>query len=293
MGADDGAGGVGDAARVVPRRSQAGGSLASNGGAELDRSTRWLTKWTLPVLAALVPLACSPGLADSFDLPKLVLLEAGLAAALVALGHGAAANAGALRTLAGRAALALLGAHGLATILSVEPRTSLLGRYLVKQGLLTQGAYVAYFLLGASWIRTEVAFARVAAGVTLAATGASAYAAAQYAGINPLGWVTDEGRRAIGTVGHPNQLAELLVMAMPPTAWLVWRGRGLHRDGPAWCLVVQALVLALTQARAAWLTTLLLPALAAAVLACTRWRPWTPLPSRLRRGGRAGRRQRF
>ena len=47
--------------------------------------------WLLPVLAVLVPLACSPGLGDAFELPKLFFLKLGLVLALLALLAGVVA----------------------------------------------------------------------------------------------------------------------------------------------------------------------------------------------------------
>jgi hypothetical protein len=48
-----------------------------------ERVSGRLARWLLPGLAFLVPLACSPNLGDSFELPKLVQWKASLALALL------------------------------------------------------------------------------------------------------------------------------------------------------------------------------------------------------------------
>ena len=215
--------------------------------------------WVLAGLAAFVPLAFSPDLGDSFELPKLVLLKVGLAVILLMLaaGSSAAVDLSIARTPAGWIVLLLLCAHVLATLGSIEPRTSLLGNYGVGQGLLTVAIGVAYFWLAASWVRTEAALARLAAGLTLAATASAGYAIVQAAGLDPLAWPYFDATPAFGTLGNPNGLGELLAMTLPLTAWLAWSGRGLRRDLPLWGLGVQGVALVMTQARAAWLTVLL------------------------------------
>ena len=218
-----------------------------------------LLAWPLTVLAALVPLAFSPDLGDSFELPKLVLLKVGLAMMLLMLAarSSAAVDVSIARTPAGLAALLVLSTNVLATLGSVEPRTSLLGNYGVGQGLLTVAIGVAYFWLAASWIRTGAALTWLAAGLALAAAVSSGYAIVQYAGLDPLAWLNFDATPVFGTLGNPNGLGEFLAMTLPLTAWLAWSGRGLRRDLPLWGLGLQVVALVMTQARAAWLTVLL------------------------------------
>ena len=210
--------------------------------------------WILPVVGVLGPLACSTALVDSFELPKLFVLKIGLALALLSMAAGARVERGVLRSPAALAVLLFLGLNVLATLGSVEPRTSLLGNYQSDQGLLTLAVMIGYFFVAASWIRTEAALVRLAAGVTLAASCAGIYGIAQQVGLDPLGWpAIDPARRAIGTFGHPDNLGEFLVMTLPLTVWLAWGGRGLRRDLSLWAIGVQLAALAVTQARAAWI----------------------------------------
>ena len=65
---------------------------------------------------------------------------------------------------------------------------ALLASTLKFQGLLTLLLLLAYAGLAAVWVRTVEAFARVAAGLAIAATATSVYAIGQYFGVDPWGW---------------------------------------------------------------------------------------------------------
>ena len=217
-----------------------------------------MSRWMLPVLGALVPLACSPALVDSFPLPKLVVLKVGLALALLTLAVGARVDPGVLRAPAALATVLFLAVNGLATIGSVEPRTAVFGNYKTDQGLLTLAVQIGYFFVAAIWVRTEAALARLGAGVAVGASCAGLYGIAQQFAFDPLGWpAIDPQRRAVSTFGHPDNLGEFLVLALPLTVWLAWRGRGLRRDLALWAAVAQVAALAVTQARAAWVALVL------------------------------------
>jgi O-antigen ligase/tetratricopeptide (TPR) repeat protein len=238
--------------------------------------------WLLPALGLLVPLACSPALGDGFELPKLFLLKLGLV--LVLLTTGASVAFGQPRSgIAMAAALAVacfLAVNALATLVSIEPRTALLGAYDDDQGLFTLGVEVAYFFLAAAWIRTEAALARFAAGVTIAAVAASVYAVGQAVGIDPLGWsavLDDVPRQLTSTLGHPNSLGEFLALGLPLTVWLGWRGRGVARDLCLWSLIPQVVALGLAQARIAWVAVGFELLLVVPLVACLRGSEQAPL----------------
>ena len=103
----------------------------------------------------------------------------------LAAGSSAAVDLSIARTPAGWIALLLLCAHVLATLGSIEPRTSLLGNYGVGQGLLTVAIGVAYFWLAASWVRTEAELTSLRvwsmAGLTPAATRRRAWSRSEAA----------------------------------------------------------------------------------------------------------------
>src|ERR1700680_2948880 len=103
--------------------------------------------WLLPLTALLVPLICSSALNDGFEIPKLAIVKLGLAIALLVVAARAQADCGVLRTPAVIAALVFVGVAGLATVASVEPRTSFLGSYTAQRGLVTLVVEVGWFLV--------------------------------------------------------------------------------------------------------------------------------------------------
>ncbi|HEX2172483.1 MAG TPA: O-antigen ligase family protein [Dehalococcoidia bacterium] len=227
--------------------------------------------WIIVAVSVIVVLACSPALIDSFELPKLIALKLGLAAALLALAWGSRADPAVIRAPAVLAALAFLVINTIATFGSIEPRTALLGSYRSDQGLLTLAVQVGYFLLAASWIRGEAALARLAAGLAVAAASAGLYGIAQQLGFDLIGWTAiDPSRRATSTLGHPDALGGLLVLTLPLTGWLAWREAGWRRDLALWSAGLQAIALVVTQARAAWLAFILSLLAAGLILAGRR-----------------------
>src|SRR5205823_15035342 len=122
---------------------------------DVEKAARWLSTRFLPALVLVVPLACSPALVDPFDLPKLFLLKLGLAAVLLTIATGRTVEIGLLNVRTAQTALVFLSVSLLATVASIEPRTSLIGVYGDDLGLLTLIVTVGYFFLSASWIRTD------------------------------------------------------------------------------------------------------------------------------------------
>jgi O-antigen ligase/tetratricopeptide (TPR) repeat protein len=217
---------------------------------------------------------CSPALIDAFDLPKLAILKVGLTAVLLLLAWRGCVDAGVLRVPAAIAALVFVGAAGLAALTSLEPRTSILGNYLVHRGLSTLAVEVAWFVLAATWVRSEASLSRLASGFTVAGALTAIYVLLQAAGVDPLSWPPppNDDRLTIGTLGYPNNVGEYLALTLPLTAWLAWRGKGTQRDLAAWALVVQLAGLWATQARVAWATVVLQAILIGPLLACACWR---------------------
>ena len=88
----------------------------------VSSSNRLLTvvRWLAPTAAVLVPVACSPALAESFEGPKLAIMKVGLAVALSVLALRGRLDTGILRVPAALVALVLLGFFALATITSLD-----------------------------------------------------------------------------------------------------------------------------------------------------------------------------
>ena len=208
--------------------------------------------------AVAVPLVCNPWGHSAFELPKAALLRA-----LVLL-MGLAALAG---TTEGRhdpqrgrvprrthpllcSALALGAALALATLSSVNPRTSLWGSYERQQGLLTWIAYLALFALTATHLRTRAQLEQLWAALVWGSVPVVACGLLQAAGLDPLGWQTDAASNVLSTIGRSNFLGSYLVLVVPLTAARLALSR--RRLPHALLLAGQLACLALTHARAAW-----------------------------------------
>jgi O-antigen ligase len=208
--------------------------------------------------AVAVPLTFNPWGGSAFELPKAALLRAlvllmGLAALVRTIEGWGTSDRPPRRWLASPllwAAVALGLALTLATVLSVNPRISLWGSYERQQGLLTVGAYLGLFVLTATGMRSRAQADRLWLALVWGSAPIVAYGLLQSTGIDPLGWQTDAASRVLSTVGRSNFLGSYLVLIIPLTV-----GRSLLSDRrwPYLAFVtVQALCLALTQARGAW-----------------------------------------
>lgn len=222
--------------------------------------------WSVYALEALwltaawaVPLAFNPWGHNAFELPKAVLLRAlvllmGLAA-LVGTGAGwEAPERGAARRRVAPwlgPALALGLAYALATALSVNPRVSLWGSDTRQQGLLTQGAYLALFLLTAAHLRTRAQAVRLWRTLVWGSVPVVVYGLLQGAGLDPLDWRTDAVSPVLSTFGRANLFGSYLVLIIPLTARQCFCA--VRRWPHALLLAGQLSCLALTQARGAWL----------------------------------------
>jgi putative inorganic carbon (HCO3(-)) transporter len=234
----------------------------------------YLSTWLLPSLAVLVPLASGPMLADKFELPKVLVLKLALALVLAACAIRGAIDIGSLRVPAVRAALLFLGITALASIASIEPRTSIVGAFDEDKGLLTHTLMIACFLMAASWVQTVGDLARLTVGLSLGAALISVYGIIQQVTVDPIAWaaVIADGRRVTATLGYPNSVGEYLAMSILLTAWLAWRARGVGRGLAFGALVLQLVALWLSQSRAAWLVVFAQAIMVGPLILCARWR---------------------
>jgi O-antigen ligase len=232
----------------------------------------------LIVHLVLSPLAFSRGTLDAFESNKVALLQL-TALALAALGLSSLvaslARAGAGQRLATLWAAAgglcrgpvvpgflLFGlSAAVSTAASVSPRTSLLGAHESYAGLPTVAAALVLFLATRALFRTP-ADGRLLLGAAVAAAAvASAYAAVQAAGADPLTWdnlaTWSDRTRPFSTLGHPNFLAAYLVMALAAALYLTASAARARRWWAcaalaAVCLLAAAAVLT-SLSRGAWL----------------------------------------
>lgn len=166
----------------------------------------------------LATLFVIPALLEQFEAPKI--------AAVRVLGFGAIAwllASGARRRIrlaaCDVAVLAWLAIEALATLFSIEPRLSLMGETLQREGLLTSLALAGiYFAVRASHRDArDIGGSRDAFLVAL--TLSCVYAMIQAAKLDPIPWsrTAEFGGivRPFGTLGHPNLLGAVTAAAVP------------------------------------------------------------------------------
>ena len=221
-------------------------------------SETWLTRtrealWL--ITAAAIPLTFSPWTHNAFELPKTALLKAlvllmGLVT-LIQVIDGQKEQGSSIPRCLLWPALTLGGAAVLATLASVNPRTSLWGSYERQQGLLTRLAYLGLFLFMAANLRGRAQVRRLLATIAWGSTPAVVYGLLQAVGIDPLDWRTDAASPVLSTVGRANFMGSYLVLVIPLT---IGRTVLTRRRWPYALLIAgQVVCLALTQARGAWI----------------------------------------
>lgn len=226
----------------------------------------------LVVAAIALPTIFSVENADVFAMPKAIV-AVGLAAVLAPMVAARWLLArwtldDARRTPLLWALLAFVVLNLVAAWFAINPRHALFGERLQYQGLGTTLAYVVYLVAAWTAIRTDGRRGLLLWGVTVSATVAAIYALMQRADLDPIWNILIEDR-VFSTMGQPNWLAAIFVIALPLTIALA-AGRPL---------VVQLLVigvvllqlaaLAFTLSRGAFIGTALV---ALVLLAGVVWR---------------------
>jgi O-antigen ligase len=217
------------------------------------REALWL------VVAAAIPVAFSPWTYNGFELPKTALLRAlvllmGLAALLQII-DGQMDTKGTRSPPMPRCllwpVLILGGVAILATVASVNPRVSLWGSYERQQGLLTLGAYLGLFAFTAANLRARAQIRRLMAAIAWGSAPVVVYGLVQAAGADPMDWRTDAASPVLSTIGRANFLGSYLGIVIPLTVGRMLLAR--RRRPYVLLLIGQAVCLALTQARGAWI----------------------------------------
>lgn len=181
---------------------------------------------------------------QAFDLPKS-LFSRGLEWVLAALIVLALARHGAWilpRTKLHLAVAGFLLANILSTLFAQDPRLSLFGdpdrhlglTFLLDMAILYLAVAIAY--------RGPADWAVLGGAVLIAAILVTAYAAAQYVGLDPLQWTGHD--RPFSTVGNPDILGHLLSVVFGLTLGLQAAGRGWATTGKVLAAVFLAATLA-------------------------------------------------
>jgi O-antigen ligase len=207
--------------------------------------------------AVLVPVAFVPWLPDVFCQPKLALLWAALATAvwLLALdGRGRSARVGMIRPLAVDAVLLVyLGLEAGALVASSDHQQSLFGEPLQHQGALSLLLYAAFYSVARLAVRTPEQLLVLVTCVVGGAALVAAYGMLQRSGHDPVwdGFLPDG--RVFSTIGQSNALGAYLAMTIPLALAVGSILRGLARIAAVGVLVVNAVALAATLSRGAYL----------------------------------------
>lgn len=181
------------------------------------------------VLLALLPVTFSKETTESFEYPKVILLQLG-AIALAGLGATRLARRG-LVPGDGRRLLAMLRdpvvvgillvtvSACVSTATSISPLVSLLGAHESFAGLTTIAAYTTLFCATRALVEGPADARGLLLAPVMAASIAGMYGLVQLAGLDPLAWgrTSEFGgiTRPFATMGHPNFLAAYLVMVLP------------------------------------------------------------------------------
>jgi tetratricopeptide (TPR) repeat protein len=162
--------------------------------------------------------------------------------------------------------LALVAVYLLSTVLSVVPRTSLLGSYQRLQGAYTTLSYVVVFAMMAQGIRTRKQVERFVTTVVLTSVPISLYAILQHYGLDPLPWGGDVRSRVAANMGNAIFIAAYLIMALPLTLYRTVESFGtiLTAEKSRWVdvllgaayvfiLAIQGISIFFSQSRGPWL----------------------------------------
>ena len=121
--------------------------------------------------------------------------------------------------------LIIVAVYMISTLLSVAPRTSLLGSYQRLQGTYTTFSYIVIFLLMLQGLRTRAQFDRLVNVVIITSLPVALYGMIQRAKVDPLPWGGDVTERVAGNMGNAIFIAAYLIMtffspwARSPMPW--------------------------------------------------------------------------
>ncbi|MFN2290687.1 MAG: O-antigen ligase family protein [Anaerolineae bacterium] len=153
-------------------------------------------------------------------------------------------------------ALTVIAVQTLATLLATDRALSFWGSYERAQGWLTLVSYGLLFLLVASRLRTLSQARRLALTIVLTGVPLTALGLAQASGWAPLPLLTDARSPVYATLGRSNFLGAYLAILLPLTLAICLSSHARSWRLASACLLIgEIAVIALTQARGAWLAT--------------------------------------
>jgi O-antigen ligase len=224
-------------------------------------------EWVVAAMLVIVPIATgnltgfgigsSPFLYDTVALPRLAaMLVLGTAAWALWWWKSAEGTPLAVNTVWG--VLAALGGWAVVSAIASQQRWfTVLGQSERLEGVVTIVFYAVLYGLALQTLRSKRALRLVAACFAGASTLLAAYGLVQFAGLDRGNYDIEKYgftlRVAFATLGNPNFLGALLVLALPCAAALALSSHGIPRAawGVSWVVLVLGLVATLT--RGAWI----------------------------------------
>lgn len=207
--------------------------------------------------ALLVPLVFTIASADVFVLPKITALRVALIAglALFLAGRENRINARSSPLLLRIVDPVLVGYAVLtciATVVSIDPGLSLVGRPEQYQGLATTLLYIAFFYLAREALATDLRLWILAGASVAGGAIAGGYAVLQKLHLDPI-WNTLAGGRAFSTIGQAEWLGAYFVICLALGAGLLWHVRSRWRWAAVASVGIIFIGLLLTLSRGAYL----------------------------------------
>ena len=239
--------------RRILATADEGGIDSESGGSALPGTA---LAGLLSAVALVVPLIFTIAWADVFVLPKITALRLALLAGLALLALGkhlvdAAPSARAHR-IVDVAVISFAALTCIATVVSVDPELSLVGRTEQYQGLVTTLLYVAFFFLAREALTTQRRLRVFAAATVAGSAVVGVYAVLQQLKLDPIFHTLDKGR-VFATIGQAEWLGAYLVIGLALGAGLLWQVRGPRRLVGLLSLGVILVALLLTLSRGAYL----------------------------------------
>lgn len=185
----------------------------------MSKRLRELILFSFYLLFALVPLILYPKTSELFEFNKIIATYS-LTSIIVGLWLSRMIVERKFifrRTILDIPILVFLGTQVLSTIVSIDPRSSVLGYYSRFHGGLLSS--ISYSLLYWTWVSNIKTRETIKAFYLIGATAilVSVYGVLERLGIDKNIWVQDVQNRVFSTLGQPNWLAAWLVATIPLT----------------------------------------------------------------------------
>lgn len=113
--------------------------------------------------------------------------------------------------------VALVLVYLISTLFSITPRISWVGSYQRLQGTYTMLAFVAFFVVVVSTMRSQIQVGRIPTAVIVTSIPIAFYGLIQHFGLDPLPWGGDVESRVAGHMGNAIFIAAYLIMVVPLT----------------------------------------------------------------------------